>query len=86
MAYLSKIASNYPASGIRYMFDLAAQYEDLINLGVGEPNFETPNNIKKIAIKLPRRIHTLCSKCWHTRTAPDNSGQIQAGIRARIHC
>ena len=51
MAYLSKIASNYPASGIRYMFDLAAQYDDLINLGVGEPNFETPNNIKKIAKK-----------------------------------
>jgi len=51
MTYLSKIASNYPASGIRYMFDLAAQYDDLINLGVGEPNFETPNHIKEIAKK-----------------------------------
>lgn len=51
MTCLSKIASNYPASGIRYMFDLAAQYDDLINLGVGEPNFETPKNIKKIAKK-----------------------------------
>ena len=51
MTYLSKIASNYPASGIRYMFDLAAQYDNLINLGVGEPNFETPNHIKESAKK-----------------------------------
>ena len=51
MTYLSKTASHYPASGIRYMFDLAAQYNDLINLGLGEPNFETPNHIKKVAKK-----------------------------------
>ena len=51
MTYVSKIASNYPASGIRYMFDLAAQYDNLINLGVGEPNFETPKHIKNMAKK-----------------------------------
>ena len=51
MTYVSKTASNYPASGIRYMFDLAAQYNNLINLGVGEPNFETPKHIKKMAKK-----------------------------------
>ena len=51
MAFLSKTASNYPASGIRYMFDLAAQYDDLINLGVGEPNFKTPQHIKEAGKK-----------------------------------
>ena len=51
MTYLSKTASNYPASGIRYMFDLAAQYNDLINLGVGEPNFKTPQHIKEAGKK-----------------------------------
>jgi len=51
MTFLSKTASNYPASGIRYMFDLAAQYDDLINLGVGEPNFKTPQDIKKAGKK-----------------------------------
>jgi aminotransferase len=33
------------------MFDLAAQYNDLINLSVGEPNFETPTHIKAAAKK-----------------------------------
>ena len=38
----SKLAQNYPASGIRKMFNLAAQYPDAIKLTVGEPNFDTP--------------------------------------------
>jgi aminotransferase len=51
MNYISKIASNYPASGIRAMFELAKQYDDLINLCIGEPNFETPDYIKESARK-----------------------------------
>jgi len=49
MNHLSQIAKNYPASGIRKMFDLAEQYEDVIKLTVGEPNFDTPLNIKTAA-------------------------------------
>ena len=49
MKYLSQIAINYPASGIRKMFDLAEKYEDVIKLTVGEPNFDTPLNIKEAA-------------------------------------
>lgn len=48
---LSQVAKNYPASGIRKMFDLASQYDDIINLTVGEPNFDTPQNIKDAAKK-----------------------------------
>ena len=33
--YFSKAARNYPPSGIRKMFDLAAQYPDAIKLTVG---------------------------------------------------
>ncbi|WP_144473159.1 aminotransferase class I/II-fold pyridoxal phosphate-dependent enzyme, partial [Bacillus safensis] len=40
------VAKNYPASAIRRMFELANQYEDIIKLTVGEPNFETPDHIK----------------------------------------
>ncbi|WP_419025162.1 pyridoxal phosphate-dependent aminotransferase [Emergencia sp.] len=47
----SKLAANYPASGIRRMFDLAAKYDDAIKLTVGEPNFETPGYIKEAAKK-----------------------------------
>ncbi len=49
MKYLSQIATQYPASGIRKMFDLAEQYDDVIKLTVGEPNFDTPVNIKEAA-------------------------------------
>ena len=49
MKYLSELAKNYPASGIRKMFSLAAEYDDLINLTVGEPNFDTPQNIIEAA-------------------------------------
>lgn len=51
MKFLSQIAKNYPASGIRKMFDLAEKYDDVIKLTVGEPNFDTPVNIKEAAKK-----------------------------------
>ena len=47
----SKAAQNYPPSGIRKMFDLAAKYPDAIKLTVGEPNFDTPAYIKEAAKK-----------------------------------
>ena len=40
--HISEVAESYQRSGIRDMFDLATQYHNLINFGVGEPNFETP--------------------------------------------
>jgi len=51
MNYLSNIAKNYPASGIRKMFDLAQKYDNVIKLTVGEPNFDTPVNVKEAAKK-----------------------------------
>ena len=47
----SNAALNYPASGIRKMFDLATKYPDAIKLTVGEPNFDTPAYIKEAAKK-----------------------------------
>lgn len=47
MNFLSNKAKVYPASGIRKMFDLAEKYENVIKLTVGEPNFDTPVNIKE---------------------------------------
>lgn len=45
----SNIAENYPASKIRRMFELSNQYEDVIKLTLGEPDFHTPANIKEVA-------------------------------------
>ena len=49
--FISQLAENYPVSGIRRMFDLAAGKQDIINLCNGEPNFDTPENIKQAAIR-----------------------------------
>ncbi|MGN0736217.1 MAG: pyridoxal phosphate-dependent aminotransferase [Anaerovoracaceae bacterium] len=41
----SIIADSMPVSGIRKMFALAAEYDNVINLCIGEPDFETPQHI-----------------------------------------
>jgi len=47
---ISELASSYPQSGIRKMFSLASQYNDVVNLCNGEPDFDTPQNIIDKAI------------------------------------
>ena len=37
-------------SGIRKFFDIAAQMEDVISLGVGEPDFVTPWSIRESCV------------------------------------
>ncbi len=44
LSYVSKQVKDLKPSGIRRFFDLAAQMEDVISLGVGEPDFVTPWN------------------------------------------
>ena len=56
--YLSNLTMNYPVSGIRAMFDLAAGYPGAINLCNGEPNFETPDHIKESAVQAIREGRT----------------------------
>ncbi len=46
----SKIIDQIPPSGIREFFDLVAQSDDVISLGVGEPDFVTPWHIRAEAI------------------------------------
>lgn len=48
--YLSNTAKELQPSGIRKFFDLAASMKDVISLGVGEPDFITPWNIREAAI------------------------------------
>ena len=39
-----------PPSGIRKFFDIASQMNDVISLGVGEPDFDTPWHIREEGI------------------------------------
>lgn len=48
--YISDAVKAVPPSGIRKFFDIASEMKDCISLGVGEPDFDTPWNIRESAI------------------------------------
>ena len=58
---LSRRAVAIKPSGIRRFFDIAAEMDDVISLGVGEPDFKTPWNIRRAGIESLERGHT-----WYT--------------------
>jgi aminotransferase len=48
---ISQAVQAIPSSGIRRFFDLLASMEGVISLGVGQPDFVTPNQIRQAAIR-----------------------------------
>lgn len=54
----SKRVDALPASGIRRFFDIIATMDDVISLGVGEPDFVTPDQIREAAIASIRQGKT----------------------------
>lgn len=55
---LSKTVRDLPPSGIRRFFDLANQMQDVISLGVGEPDFVTPWHVREASIYALERGYT----------------------------
>lgn len=55
---LCKQVADLPRSGIREFFDLVTGSKDIISLGVGEPDFVTPWNIREAAIFSLEKGHT----------------------------
>jgi aminotransferase len=47
-----------PPSGIRRFFDIAATMENVISLGVGEPDFDTPRNVVEAGVESLREGRT----------------------------
>ncbi len=45
------ILDSIPESGIRKLFELASKQKDVISLGIGEPDFDTPQHIKEYALE-----------------------------------
>ncbi|MDE6591673.1 MAG: aminotransferase class I/II-fold pyridoxal phosphate-dependent enzyme [Oscillospiraceae bacterium] len=64
-------------SGIRKFFDLAAQREGVISLGVGEPDFQTPWNVREAAI-------TALEKGKTKYTANSGLGELRSAISKYI--
>ena len=49
--FVSNRLHSVPASGIRKFFDLLATIDDVISLGIGEPDYITPEPINRAAIR-----------------------------------
>src|ERR1044072_5555039 len=57
---------------------LAAQGRDIINLGIGQPDFKTPEHIQEAAIKAIRDGH-------HGYTAANGIPQLREAVAADLH-
>ncbi len=61
---LSERVKNIKPSGIRKFFDIANEMEGVISLGVGEPDFQTPWNIRDAAIASLEKGRTRYTSNW----------------------
>ncbi|MDX2160832.1 MAG: aminotransferase class I/II-fold pyridoxal phosphate-dependent enzyme [bacterium] len=57
-SFVAQQVQKMPPSGIRRYFDIAATMEDVISLGIGEPNFDTPDHIRQKGIESLQAGHT----------------------------
>jgi aminotransferase len=50
-SFVAKTVQKVPPSGIRRFFDIAATMDDVISLGIGEPDFDTPPAVVRAGIR-----------------------------------
>ncbi|MFV0415146.1 MAG: aminotransferase class I/II-fold pyridoxal phosphate-dependent enzyme [Chthoniobacterales bacterium] len=55
---IAETVKNIPRSGIRDFFEVVQSMKDVISLGIGEPDFVTPWNIREAAIYALEQGHT----------------------------
>jgi aminotransferase len=67
-SYVSDSVQQLKPSGIRRYFDIAATMDNVITLGIGEPNFVTPEHIRNKGIESVQRGNTAYT---------NNSGTIE---------
>ena len=61
---LNKTVKDIKPSGIRKFFDIAATMDNVISLGVGEPDFQTPWSIRKAGIESLEKGKTKYTSNW----------------------
>lgn len=61
---LSEQVQAVKPSGIRKFFDLASSMKDVISLGVGEPDFETPWQVRRAGIASLEKGRTFYTSNW----------------------
>ncbi len=62
--FVSKEVAQMPPSGIRKFFDVVATMDNVVSLGVGEPDFMTPERIRKAAAESLLEGKTKYSSNW----------------------
>lgn len=62
--YIAPRVAGLPPSGIRKFFDIVSTMEDAVSLGVGEPDFVTPWNMREAAIYSLEQGHTHYTSNW----------------------
>ena len=71
---LNQVVQAVPPSGIRRFFDIVSQMEDVISLGVGEPDFVTPWRIREAAIYSLEKGRTTYTSNWGLLELRQGSG------------
>ena len=56
--FVSERISAVPPSGIRRFFDIAATMDDVVSLGIGEPDFDTPEPIVRAGLEALKQGET----------------------------
>lgn len=70
--FISPVIRDLPPSGIRRFFGLAAEMKDVISLGIGEPDFVTPEKIRNAGIAsltAGKTGYTANAGLWEAREA-----------------
>jgi aminotransferase len=77
--YLSQRVATLKPSGIRKFFDIVATMKDVISLGIGEPDFTTPDRILQAGIRSLERGQTHYTS---------NSGtlELRKALAAQLQC
>ena len=80
---LSARVKEVQPSGIRRFFELAAKMPHAISLGVGEPDFETPWQIRRAGIQSLEKGQTFYTSNW---AADPRGGPVQADGGQSARC
>ena len=86
---ISRRVAVVPPSGIRKFFDIAATMQDVISLGIGEPDFVTPDVIREAGVASlgrGRRVTPRTPASWRcARPSPPSgrSSMASSTIRKR---
>ena len=75
-----------PPSGIRRFFDILATMDDVISLGVGEPDFDTPREIVEAGVESLRegRTHYTSNFGTHRAAHARSPTHLERPLRRRL--